>query len=73
MNQTPPPSPKAAALWYLWSSSFNMAMSYAPRWSSDLDPYEVHFPGTYGHTDFVRLNEEEAQWLISMKTGAKNG
>jgi hypothetical protein len=73
MNNTPPPSSKAAAIWYLWASSFSMAMAYAPRWSNDMDPYSVHFPNNLQGEDFVRLNEEEAQWLITMKTAAKNG
>jgi hypothetical protein len=73
MSSTPPPSPKVAAIWYLWSSAFNISMAYAPRWSNDMEPYAVHFPQNTQGEDFVRLNEEEAQWLITMKSSVKNG
>ena len=73
MNQHTPPTPKAAAIWYLWSSAFHMSMKLEPRWPDDLEPYSVQFPGNYESGDFVRLSEAEAQWLIEIKTRRDHG
>jgi hypothetical protein len=67
MEMNVPPSPRAAAIWYLWSSSFAVSIVYAPRWPDDAAPYAVQFPKNYDTGDFVRLDEREAQWLIDQK------
>ena len=67
MKMNVPPSPRAAAIWYLWSSSFAVSLVYAPRWPDDVEPYAVQFPETYATGEFVRLDEREAQWLIDQK------
>jgi hypothetical protein len=73
MNEKTPPTPKAAAIWYLWSSAFNMSMKLEPRWVGDEEPYAVQFPTSYESGDFVRLSEVEAEWLIGMKTRRVRG
>lgn len=73
MDMNVPPSPRAAAIWYLWSSSFAISLVYAPRWESDEAPYAVQFPKNYDTGEFVRLDEREAQWLINQKVGVHRG
>lgn len=72
MEANTPPSQKASAIWYLWASAFNVLITLSPRWIDDEEPYAVVFGAEKPGGEFVRLSEQEAQWLMDMKYRSKN-
>lgn len=67
-----PPSQKASAIWYLWASAFNVLIVLSPRAPDDEEPWAVLFGDKSPEGEFVRLSDQEAQWLMDMKYRSNN-